>query len=585
MEKEVLPLLNARILLILCPPVTTKAAVETIGRAIEAAARPSMLRFAVPHTMDGYLVDLPENVSPIFYDAAQGLNGILPWLTDETHFLSFTGPHAFSPRWDNTLLSCAKRFGRQALFTASLSPGALTPSAENVQTSHPSELDRTRLAALRKALPALQKRSEQSKRPHGILPHLHQSRRAVPSMAQAHLPALKEILADGSVAIGRGLALVCATEPIHTLVIDPAFLFGPVTFLMEGEQLDAERLSLSAYLTGFSVYALHEAVLWPTKASPASVLRLPPPETLPGTTLARFEKLLGFHTGENRPSAKAAMGLFSHEDTYPQKMPGNLLMGHRLRGARMKLFEIHMPLMVSAFIDLPNPRVASAFYLLRFGFLRHVASLPLLLFTGGSQERALRASFPHTQSYPDSTLLPKSLLQSGMKPEEHFARSKMLLLQRAAKRQVEFTHTAWVDMDILPHPVCAEAVPDFEPLMDDRIHIATVNGVPDPSFVVVPADLTEPLAKLVKSITQLDAELKRGFGEALLWERIFQRKPQWFAIHPMPRRRLLFLSAFDHQLLSRSLKPLLTDLPKPYYASLTDGSTKSKPKKEKTLNV
>jgi hypothetical protein len=259
-------------------------------------------------------------------------------------------------------------------------------------------------------------------------------------------------------------------------------------------------------------------------------------------------------------------------------MPLKLLIRHTARTAYMKLMETHMPLMVSAFIDLPNPRVEAAFYLLRFGFLRRIQSLPLVLYTGGSQERALRASFPHTQSYPDHNLLPKTLLQSGMKPEEYFARSKTLLMNKAAKRQVEFAHIAWVDMDILPHPVCAEAVPDFRSMMDDRIHIATVNGVPDPSFVVVPADRLPSLAQLAQSITQLDAELKRGFSEPLLWERIFQRKPQWFAIHPMPRRRLLFLTAFEPQLLTGTVQPFLKDLPKPYYAQQADAPRK--PEKE-----
>jgi len=38
----------------------------------------------------------------------------------------------------------------------------------------------------------------------------------------------------------------------------------------------------------------------------------------------------------------------------------------------------------------------------------------------------------------------------------------------------------------------------------------------------------------------------------------------------MPRRRLLFLSLFDRELLSASLRAHLTDLPKPYYASGAD---------------
>lgn len=577
---------TARILLILHPPLTAADAAETIARACRTALRPSELRFALPHTMAGCLDGLPEGIEPLFYDAAQGLAGVMPCLTEETHFLSITGPHAFSQRWDNALYALWRRQSRQTLFTASVPPCACMdakPIAQGAATIRVPVIDGNRLAALRKVTPALQKRISGGKdAPHGILPQLRSPKAPAAAAAQTHLPALKEVLEDGSVAIGRGLALVCATGPVKTLVIDPSLLFGPVTFLMEGEQLDAEMLSLTAYLTGFSVYALHEAFVWPVKAQPQRLLRLPPPETLPGTTLARFEQLLGFHTGQRLCAPKAAMGLFGHEDTYPQRMPGRLVLSHKARSARMKLLETPMPLMVSAFIDLPHPRVAPAYYLLRFGFLRHIRSLPLVLYTGGGQERALRAAFPHTQSYPQNHLLPKSLLQS-LTPEEAFARSKTLLMERAARRQVEFTHAAWVDMDILPHPVCEDAVPDLRPLMDDRIHLATVNGIPDPSFVVAPVELLAPLARLAQSMTQLDAELKRGLSETLLWERIFHKKPQWFAIHPMPRRRLLFLSAFDPQLLSHSVRPLISDLPKPYYAAQTDAS-KSKPEKESSLH-
>ena len=53
-------------------------------------------------------------------------------------------------------------------------------------------------------------------------------------------------------------------------------------------------------------------------------------------------------------------------------------------------------------------------------------------------------------------------------------------------------------MDILPHPVCPEAVPAFGKLMDDRIHLATVDGVPDPSFLVAPVDLLPRLCSRTK---------------------------------------------------------------------------------------
>ncbi len=570
---------TARILVILFPPVTADAAAETIARALQNATRPAGLRFAVPHTMEAVLPPLPEGAEPLFYDAAQGLAGVVPCLTEETHFLFLTGPHAFTPGWDAGLYAQWRKFDKHTLLTASLTPAPAPSSggsAENGATIRVPAIDGSRLAALRQLAPALQKRSitPPDDAPRGILPHLRHRKPTAVCASQAHLPALKEVQEDGSVLLGRGLALVCAAGPVKTLVIDPGFLFGPVVFLLEGENLDSDFLSLTAYLTGYTVYALHEVLTWPLHAQPKAFLRLPH-APLPGTTLARFEQLLGFHSALRRCDAKTAMGLFGHEDIYPQHMPPKLMLKHKARSACMKLLETHMPLMVSAFIDLPNPRVESAFYLLRFGFLRRIQSLPLVLYTGGSQERALRAAFPHTQSYPDHKLLPKALLQNGMKPEEYFARSKTLLMHKAASRQVEFTHAAWVDMDILPHPVCAEAVPDFRSLMDDRIHLATVNGVPDPSFVVVPVDRLPSLTQLVQSITQLDAELKRGFSEPLLWERVFHRKPQWFAIHPMPRRRMLFLAAFDSQLLTQAIRPFLQDLPEAYYAQQKDAPDKS----------
>jgi len=580
-------LFTARILVILYPPITAEAACATIARACKNAARPAGLRFALPHTMDGFLIDLPENIQPLFYDTVQGLSCVVPQLTDETHFLLLTGPHAFVPQWDAALYSLWRKQNRHTLFTASCMPAPVSDESASTgegSTIRVPAISRNRLAALRQLSPALQKRSivPAEDRPHGILPHLRHAKTARSAVSQAHLPALKEVLPDGRITIGRGLSLVCAREPVKTLIIDPAFLFGSIDFLLENDSLTTDRLSLDAYMNGFSVLALHQVLAWPVKSLPHATLCLPS-DTLGGTTLSRFEQALGFHCTERRCEPKAAMGLFGHENTYLQHMPGNLMLNQKARSFLMKVMEKPMPLLVSAFIDLPNPRVASAFYVLRFGFLRRIQSLPLTLYTGGSQERALRASFPHTQSYPDNSLLPRTLLQSGMKAEEHFARSKTLLMHKAAKRQVEFTHAAWVDMDILPHPVCTEAVPDFEPLMDDRIHIATVNGIPDPSFVIAPVERLEQLAKMVQNITQLDAELKRGFSETLLWERIFHQKPQWFAIHPMPRRRLLFLTAFDPQLLTQSVRPFLQDLPKPYYATQADAPTKTK--KENSLNV
>ena len=535
----------SKMLVILFPPLDQRSVLNTIRRATQTAARPLWLRFALPGALQG--MELPD-ADILFYDDVRGLEAIPELLTDEASFLCLTGEHAFQPKWDSELIRMHRSLGGRALLTGSITPASAPQDDEAVSVENAPTV-RLSLAALRQSLPEIQKRRQEG-------PVQAETR-----LPEVCLPALKESLGEDSVAIGRGLPLVCTAEPVKTLVIDPVLLFGPVSFLQEAT-LDRATLSLAAYITGYPVYVLPKAPFWPLYDPPSRELKRPAQEALPGTTLSRFEQLLGFRYGQRSSVGKTAMGLFNVEDFYPQRMPIAALLRQKARAARLKLQETHMPLMVSAFIDLPTAANSPAFYLLRFGFLHRLESLPLVLFTGGSQERTLRSVFPNTHSYPSNHLLPSVLLtDGGMQPQEHFARSKPLLMLRAAKRQLEFSHTAWVDMDTLPHPICPEAVPDFASLMDDRIHMATVNGVPDASFIVMPTDLLPRVAKAALSITQLDAELKRGLSESLLWERIYARHPEWFTIHPMPARRLLFLSTFDRPLLSQSLQNLLSDLP------------------------
>ena len=194
---------TARILIILHPPVTALAAAETIARACEASARPAGLRFALPHTMNGFLPELPQGVTPLFYDAAQGLEGILPCLTDETHFLSLTGPHAFSPRWDAGLYAAWRRFGKRTLFTSSLTPSPASSGSASATEGATIRVPKTsgnRLATLRQLTPALQKRfiPAAENEPHGILPHLRRQSIVPAAFSQPHPPALSSAQADAA---------------------------------------------------------------------------------------------------------------------------------------------------------------------------------------------------------------------------------------------------------------------------------------------------------------------------------------------------------------------------------------------------
>jgi len=551
-----------RILVILTNLPDAASASGTMERAKAAAVRPAMLRFALPSAFQN---SLDPSGDVLFYDESFGLAQFASLLTDETHFLLLAGAHDFSARWDVAISGVLRTLPqKRSLLTGSITPctSVRQPAAysEDAPTIRVQKSPGGSLNTLRQSLPALRQRALDS-----LTPSAPASPSAAPEVC---LPAIRS--AGETVLITHGIPLVCAAAPVTTIAVDPAFVFGRVDFLDENG-LSLDTLSLTAFLMGYSVYVLHQPFLWPLAQPPQRELRLPLAQALPGTAIARFAQLLGLIDNQPRTEAKASVGLFGPQETYDQHVPASLRLRQHASAASMKLWEKQTPLIVSAFVDLPSAPYPQDYYTLRFGFLRQLENLSLLLYTGGSQERFLRSVLPNTQSYPDNSLLPRSLLTEGMTRAQHFARSKPLLMHRAAKRHAEFTHIAWVDLDMLPHPVTPQAVPDFEPLMDDRIHLATVSGIPDASFVLVPARYLTALSREVLSITQLDAELKRGFSEELLWERLFMKHPDWFVIHPMPRRRLLFLTAFDPRLLSTGLQQLLSNLPKPFIGTPADG--------------
>lgn len=519
-------MLPMRMLVICFGLADAEAAVDAVRSGLAAASSPFGVRFAVSDRFEGAFAAMDE-VAPgrhnvLFFREDAGLEGVVPLLGDETHFLMLEGAHGFAEKWDGTLYARLRKAPeRNALLTGSIS------------------------AASEETPP------------------------------QPYLPAFAENFEAGGVLIERGLPLVCSAAPVRTLAIDPALLFGPVDFL-RGSELKRDTLSIAAYVAGVPVYALDRAALWPLKPVPERRLRRPVENVLPGTTLARFEQLAGFRYEMKRAGVRTTWGLFNTENSYAQQMPRGLAAAQRTRALFSRGGAARMPLIVTAFIDLPLPGKPIPAYLLRFGFLQALESLPLLLYTGGSQERYLRARFPNAWSYPDRKVLPRELLYQGMTPEQHFKRSKLLLLARAAERHPEFTHVAWADIDLLQHPVCPQAAPDFTPLMDDRVHLATVNAIPDASFLVTPVSRLRLLSREVRSITQMDAELKRGFSEEAMLERLADKYPDLFTLHPMPRKSLLMLTSFAPELLSRRCQALLQNLPPPWRGELESGKKERK---------
>jgi len=481
------------------------AVLRTVAWAVKNAGSPGGLRFALSHRYEKAVLDrlgeLGLDADGVeFFGERGGLANAAAHMGDATHFLALGGEYNFSPRWDFELLSRFERIpARGALMTAMLGDDG---------------------------------------------------GKTVP---QAYLPALAEEFSEEGVRLQKGLPLVCSLAPVPTLVVNPAFLMGKRELLQQMD-LRPETLSFAAYVAQVPVYALDRAPLWPVGASRPQYLMRPVKDVLPGTTIARFEQLAGFRYDQKRAGLRTNWGLFTLEDTYPQKMPA-------AKWNFSKLLKMgrppEQPMMLTAFVDIPERRRPAIHYVLRFGFLKAIASLPLYAYTAGALERQLRTMYPNARSYPVNNLLPQEYLRKGMRKKEWFDRNKLLLMDRTARQHPEMSHVAWVDMDTLRHPICPEAVPDFSHLMDRHVHIATVDDVPDPSFIIAPTFALRRLADAVADRTQLDLELDHHLSLESLLLHLKTKFPDMIHFHPMKKRNLLFLTGFTPEVRDQRYNRLL----------------------------
>lgn len=195
--------------------------------------------------------------------------------------------------------------------------------------------------------------------------------------------------------------------------------------------------------------------------------------------------------------------------------------------------------------------------MLRFTYLNALENLPLTLYTGGRCERYLRGLCTNARSYPERAVLPRDYLKRKMTEKDHLGRSKWLLMRKTAIDNPSYSHVAWINMDMLHYPICPDVLPDFLPLMDDRIHLALVDGVPDASFIVAPVHRLGLIGREVESMSQFDVEVGRSLTEEALIQRLYDRYSDLFALHPMPKKHLLFHWVLDRRLVDARHRALL----------------------------
>ncbi len=496
--------LDPRILVAFLDIPSEEALRDTVLHAVGKAAWPLRLTFALPRRFQPQdeespvaelMRELPQG-DVRFFDEMSDLQAVQGALRGETHVLWLRGAHAFLEKWEKQLLA---RFDR---------------------CDAPDKLLTGTVSAL-----------------------------CEPYEPECSLPALAEEFTEDGVLLGRGMPLVCSRAPVQTLLADTNLLLMEAG-LLSRVRLPWDTLSFACYFCNIRVFALDQPLLCPCQTSRPSLLRREVAAGLPRGAWERFERRAGFSLENRTVSVRAKMGLFGVESDYPQQLPGPLQLRERALSILPRAAK-PCPLLVSAFVDLPERKHPAQWYLTRFEYLARLQNAPLVLYAGGEKERSLKVRFPNTMSYPDHGVLPRQLLYEGMRPMQHFLRSKPLVLRRALGVYSAYSHAAWADMDLLSHPVCHEAVLSFSHLMDDKVHIARVDGEIDTSFFVAPRRLMKTLCDTVLSINQLDMDTHHPLDEQSLWRQLLERRGDLIVLHDMPRKGLLFLTGLDPELISK----------------------------------
>ena len=353
---------------------------------------------------------------------------------------------------------------------------------------------------------------------------------------------------DGSVCFHRGTPLRYAERPLRSAFIHPDFCFAPAGFFREMLEEDGP-LFLAAFRRKWEVYTLHRPLLHALYDMP--VPSCPPflaeEGAVPG--LIRFEKRFSLRFSSRQLSAMARQGVFTADLTFPVHVPYAVRAQEALRevmGARRK----SSPLCVTAFLSLPLPGAnLREQYLCWFGYLSGLKNLPLLCYGDGETTRLIVPRHPNVLEYKRRYGLP---IEGDIPPEEamNFIRlCKPFILAQSREKFLHHSHYIWMDFGYLRYPVYERAAIEWDNLCGDTITLATVDGEPDLSMLVVPDRLVLTLCREIAAL----CNSRRNAGQPLpleseLWRTLMAEHPDWFRTVALPGpRELLTLTMMSRE--------------------------------------
>ena len=343
---------------------------------------------------------------------------------------------------------------------------------------------------------------------------------------------------EGRLCFHRGTPLRYAKAPQRSAFIHPDFCFAPSAFFREMLE-ETGPMFLRAFRRKWEVYTLHRPLIHMQWDTPLEECAVAPGEEGCGG-LSRFEKRFSLKVSTRQLSAMARQGVFTADLTFPTHVPYVVRAQEALREVAGKRSKVS-PLCVTAFLTLPVTREnMQEQYMCWFGYLTKLKNLSLLCYGDGESVRRIAPLHPNVLEYKRRYGLP---VEGEVAPEDalnYMKLSKMFILAQSREKFLHHSHYGWIDFGCLRYPVYERAALDWENICTDQIMMATVDGEPDTSMIMVP---DERLLTLCREISALCDGAVAAEGrlpeEAALWKKLMDEHPDWFQLVEMPGRREL----------------------------------------------
>ena len=310
------------------------------------------------------------------------------------------------------------------------------------------------------------------------------------------------------------------------------FCFGPAGFFRAMAQETPDPKFLTAFALGWDFYALVKPAIrlvWDLPAAPVRVDENHP-------LCEEFEQVFGVDFRRRTLSPQSRRGMVSEELNFRMKVPFAVKVQERVRHVQQRIArgkgKFPQPLCVTLYTEgMPQETMR---WLTRLAGLKH---LPLLAYASPLLLRKITDFLPNVMEFK-----PRYMMDLPVDaPQVVQQLSKAAILAKARDRELTHTHYLWLDADCLQFPVYAGTAFRWENLCTDRIVIAMVNGLPDPTMFAVPESMVLTLSREMEArcLTFLNQRSDLP-TETELWQIVIREHPEWFHLLVMPVARQLF---------------------------------------------